>query len=198
MVAALEFQTLFIPYFEVVGGAPASPRTSLLVLLGLSRCTQPLHLILRRAKVREASAQTTSGWALGAAMGGMQGLFLSAHCSTPRGPSTVRIGGLEPPPSAIVSASPGHLDRLARSFDAAGTTCRCRRSRRSVAHGAPQPRLRLLPAAIWLAAAVLLLSMDPRVSAWVWDGLSPQAKRALRRVRAERAREQRTREREEE
>ncbi|MGB0726379.1 MAG: hypothetical protein ACPGQO_06285, partial [Candidatus Poseidoniaceae archaeon] len=51
---------------------------------------------------------------------------------------------------------------------------------------------------IWLAAAVLLLSMEPRVGGWVWDGLSPQAKRALRRVRAERAREQRTREREEE
>ena len=51
---------------------------------------------------------------------------------------------------------------------------------------------------VWLAAMVILLSMEPRVSGWVWDGLSPQAKRALRRVRAERAREVRTREREEE
>ena len=202
VVAALEFQTLFIPYYDVVvGGAPASQGPNLLVLLWfVSMHSAAAHLILRRTKVREASAQTTSGWALGAAMGGMQGLFLSAQLLNAEGTfdgahrwlGAVAFGLLFPRLEGTLTAWQGHLMLQGRRVGAVVRAAVWRMVLLSLAYYA------FFQPLIWMAAAVLLLSMEPRVSAWVWDGLSPQAKRALRRVRAERAREQRTREREEE
>ncbi|MGB2363176.1 MAG: hypothetical protein ACPH93_06520, partial [Candidatus Poseidoniaceae archaeon] len=119
VVAALEFQTLFIPYYDVViGGAAASQGPNLLVLLWfVSMHSAAAHLILRRTKVREASAQTTSGWALGAAMGGMQGLFLSAQLLNAEGTfqgahrwlGAAAFGLLLPRLEGTLTAWQGHL-----------------------------------------------------------------------------------------
>lgn len=202
LVATLEFQTLFIPYYDVViGGTAPSQGPNLFVLLWfVGMHSAAAHLILRRSKVREASAQTTSGWALGAAMGGMQGLFLSAQllnateAFTPshRWLGAAAFGLLLPRLEATLTAWQGHLMLQGRRLGAVFRAAAWRMVLLTLAYFA------FFQPLVWLAAVVILLSAEPRVGEWVWDGLSPQAKRALRRVRAERAREARTMEREEE
>jgi hypothetical protein len=202
LVASLEFQTLFIPYYElVIGGSDATQGPNLFVLLWfVAMHSAAAHLILRRTKVREASAQTTSGWALGAAMGGMQGLFLSAQLlnantafdASHRWLGAAAFGLLLPRLEATLTAWQGHLMLQGRRLGAVFRAAAWRMVLLTLAYFA------FFQPLIWLVAVVVLLSAEPRVGGWVWDGLSPQAKRALRRVRAERARELRNREREEE
>ena len=133
-------------------------------------------------------------------MGGMQGLFLSAQllnateAFTPshRWLGAAAFGLLLPRLEATLTAWQGHLMLQGRRLGAVFRAAAWRMVLLTLAYFA------FFQPLVWLAAVVILLSAEPRVGEWVWDGLSPQAKRALRRVRAERAREARTMEREEE
>lgn len=202
LVAVLEFDSLFLPYYAaVIDGSDATRGPSLLWLAWwVSMHSAVVHLFLRRERVRRAGAHVTSGWAFGATMGGMHGVFLSAQYLNgapvdgwvTRTAGTVAFALLLPRLEAVITAWQGHLMLHGRRLGAVIRAALWRMVMLTLVYYA------FFEPLAWLAALAALGLIEPKVNGWVWSGLDKRAQRMYRRVRANAARERRTAEREQE
>ncbi len=202
LVAVLEFQSLFLPYFEtVLGGQEAAQGPSLPVLLWwVFMHSAVVHLVLRRTSIRSTGGHVTAGWALGTAMGGMHGLFLSAQLlgapmtlhAAHRWLGALAFGLLMPRLEAVLTAWQGQLMLQGRRIGAVVRAAAWRMVMLTLAYFA------FFQPLAWIAAIGVLGLTESRVDSWVWGGLDKRAQRVLRRIRATAARERRQAQTEEE
>ena len=196
LVAVLEFDSLFLPYYDAVLEGTGAAQGPSIVLLAwwVSMHSAVVHLFLRRERERRVGGHVTSGWAFGATMGGMHGVFLSAQYLNgapvdgwvARSVGTVAFALLLPRLEAVITSYQGHLMLHGRRLGAVFRAALWRMVMLTLVYYA------FFEPLAWLGALAVLGIVEPKVDGWVWSGLDKRAQRMYRRARANAARERRT------
>jgi uncharacterized membrane protein len=148
-----------------------------------------VHFLLRRTRVRSGSSQTTSGWALGLAIGGMFAMvvifaILQWYEFSPiLVISILLICLLAPRCEAIITSYQGHLMLVGKKWGAIlrATMWRC---------GYVVMFAYVLSAPIgWIFILPVMLIADRASENWIWDSIPKEGKKQLRKIWARQARE---------
>ena len=140
-----------------------------------------VHFLLRRNRVRSGSSQTTSGWALGLAIGGMFAMvvifaILQWYDFSPiLLVSILMICLLAPRCEAIITSYQGHLMLMGKKWGAIlrATMWRC---------GYVIMFAYVLSAPIgWIFILPVMLIADRASETWIWESIPKEGKKQLRK-----------------
>ena len=172
--------------FEVTNETVVNPVNLILLCLIASIL---VHFILRRNRVRSGSSQTTSGWALGLAVGGMFGMVVIyavlrlSEVNIPVMVTIILLAILTPRCEAIISSYQGHLMLNGRKWGAIlrATMWRC---------GYVVMFAYVLSAPIgWIFIVPVMLISNRASENWIWNSIPKEGKKQLRKIWARQARE---------
>lgn len=146
------------------------------------------HFILRRNRVRSGSSQTTSGWALGLAIGGMFGMVtIFAVLRLLSGLNLIitvtMLSIMSPRCEAIISSYQGQLMLMGRKWGAIlrATMWRC-------AFVVMFASVITAPI-LWVFIVPIALIANKSSETWIWNSIPKEGKKQLRKIWARRARE---------
>ena len=148
-----------------------------------------VHFLLRRNRVRSGSSQTTSGWALGLAIGGMFAMVVIFAIlqwydfSMILLISILLICLLAPRCEAIITSYQGHLMLMGKKWGAIlrATMWRC---------GYVIMFAYVLSAPIgWIFILPVMLIANRASEDWIWNSIPKEGKKQLRKIWARQARE---------
>ena len=148
-----------------------------------------VHFLLRRNLVRSGSSQTTSGWALGLAIGGMFAMVVIFAIlqwydfSMILLISILLIWLLAPRCEAIITSYQGHLMLMGKKWGAIlrATMWRC---------GYVIMFAYVLSAPIgWIFILPVMLIANRASEDWIWNSIPKEGKKQLRKIWARQARE---------
>ncbi|MBT5391650.1 MAG: hypothetical protein HOL22_04795 [Euryarchaeota archaeon] len=180
---------IVVPYIEMVLNDQAAVVNPLNLLILCLMASVAVHLLLRRDRVRKGSSQTTSGWALGLAMGGMLAmvfilrilemfefnisLVITILCLALFGPRC----------EALISSFQGHLMLQGKRWGAVfrGAFWRCAY--------VVMFSFALVNLSAWLFIIPVALLFNRTSETWIWDSLPKESKKRLRKIWARNARE---------
>jgi len=172
--------------FEATNDTVVNPLNLILLCLIASIAA---HFILRRNRVRSGSSQTTSGWALGLAVGGMFGMVVIyavlrlSEFNSRLVLTVALLALLAPRCEAIISSYQGHLMLLGKKWGAIlrATMWRC---------GYVVMFAYVLSAPIgWIFILPVMLIANRASENWIWDSIPKAGKKQLRKIWARQARE---------
>ena len=151
-----------------------------------------VHFLLRRNRVRSGSSQTTSGWALGLAIGGMFAMVVIFAIlqwydfSMILLISILLICLLAPRCEAIITSYQGHLMLMGKKWGAIlrATMWRC---------GYVIMFAYVLSAPIgWIFILPVMLIANRASEDWIWNSIPKEGKKQLRKIWARQARERKS------
>ena len=172
--------------FEATNETVVNPLNLILLCLIASIVA---HFILRRNRVRSGSSQTTSGWALGLAIGGMFGMvvvYAVLRLSEFNFQLIVTVALLSimaPRCEAIISSYQGQMMLMGRKWGAIlrATMWRC---------GYVVMFAYVLSAPIgWIFIIPVMLIANRASEDWIWNSIPKEGKKQLRKIWARQARE---------
>jgi len=187
---SLTHNFIVIPYIEQLlidqEAAVVNP-INLLLLCVLASVA--VHLLLRRDRVRKGSSQTTSGWALGLAMGGMMAMvfilrILESFEMTPSMAITILcLAIFGPRCEALISSFQGHLMLQGKRWGAVlrGTFWRCAY--------VVMFAFALVNISAWIFIIPAALIFNRSSQDWIWESIPKEGKKRLRKIWARNARE---------
>ncbi len=173
--------------FEATGSGEIANPVNLILLCLITSIVA--HFILRRKRVLSGSSQTTSGWALGLAIGGMFGMVviyavLRLSEFNPQLVLTVTLlSVLAPRCEAIISSYQGQLMLMGRKWGAIlrATMWRC---------GYVVMFSYVLSAPLgWIFIIPVMLIANRASEDWIWNAIPKEGKKQLRKIWARQARE---------
>lgn len=173
--------------FEASGeGQIANPVNLVLLCLIASIAS---HFILRRKRVRSGSSQTTSGWALGLAIGGMFGMVVIYavlriyEFNLQLALTVVLLSVLAPRCEAIISSYQGQMMLMGRKWGAIlrATMWRC-------AYVVMFAYVLSAPIG-WIFIIPVMLIANRASEDWIWNSIPKEGKKQLRKIWARQARE---------
>ena len=147
------------------------------------------HFILRRKRVLSGSSQTTSGWALGLAIGGMFGMVVIyavlrlSEFNLQLVLTVTLLSILAPRCEAIISSYQGQMMLMGRKWGAIlrATMWRC---------GYVVMFAYVLSAPIgWIFILPVMLIANRASEDWIWNAIPKEGKKQLRKIWARQARE---------
>ena len=150
------------------------------------------HLLLRRDRVRKGSSQTTSGWALGLAVGGMVSMILIYKTIEVKDlfgfnylELAVTISGIaifSPRCEALISSYHGHLMLRGKRWGAVlrSSFWRC-------GYMIMFPFAMINPLA-WIFIIPMTLIFTRNSNIWIWESIPSEGKKRLRKIWARQAR----------
>ena len=153
-----------------------------------------VHLLLRRNRVRKGSSQTTSGWALGLAVGGMISMIMIYKTLEVRDIFSfnefglvITIAGisvLSPRCEALISSYHGHLMLRGKRWGAVlrSSFWRC-------GYMVMFPFAMINPLA-WIFIIPMTLIFTRNSNNWIWESIPSEGKKRLRKIWARQARMQ--------
>jgi len=173
--------------FEATGGGEIANPINLILLCLIASIVS--HFILRRKRVRSGSSQTTSGWALGLAIGGMFGMVviyavLRLSEFNPQLVLTVTLLSiLAPRCEAIISSYQGQMMLMGRKWGAIlrATMWRC-------AYVVMFAYVLSAPVG-WIFILPVMLIANRSSENWIWNSIPKEGKKQLRKIWARQARE---------
>jgi len=187
---SLTHNFIVIPYIEQLlidpEAAVVNPVNLLLLCLLASVA---VHLLLRRDRVRKGSSQTTSGWALGLAMGGMMSMvfilmILESFEISPSMIITILcISIFGPRCEALISSFQGHLMLQGKRWGAVlrGTFWRCAY--------VVMFAFSIVNISAWVFIIPAALIFNGSSKNWIWESIPKEGKKRLRKIWARNARE---------
>ncbi len=173
--------------FEATGSGEIANPVNLILLCLIASIVA--HFILRRKRVLSGSSQTTSGWALGLAIGGMFGMVviyavLRLSEFNPQLILTVTLLSVFAPRcEAIISSYQGQLMLMGRKWGAIlrATMWRC---------GYVVMFSYVLSAPLgWIFIIPVMLIANRASEDWIWNAIPKEGKKQLRKIWARQARE---------
>ena len=162
-----------------------------IIILGVL-ASVAVHLLLRRNRVRKGSSQTTSGWALGLAVGGMISMIMIYKTLEVREIFSfnqinlvITIAGISifsPRCEALISSYHGHLMLRGKRWGAVlrSSFWRC-------GYMVMFPFAMINPLA-WIFIIPVTLIFTRNSSTWIWDSIPSEGKKRLRKIWARQAR----------
>ena len=187
---SLTHNFIVLPYIEqLLVDEQAAVVNPLNLLLVCVLASVAVHLLLRRDRVRKGSSQTTSGWALGLAIGGMLAMVLilvslqSADFNIRLGVTVLCLALFGPRCEALICSFQGHLMLQGRRWGAVlrGAFWRCA----YVVMFAFA--LVNTSACIFIIPATLVFNRYSE--SWIWESIPKEGKKRLRKIWARNARE---------
>ena len=172
--------------FEATNETVVNPLNLILLCLIASIIA---HFILRRNRVRSGSSQTTSGWALGLAIGGMFGMVVVyavlrlSEFNFQLILTVVLLSIMAPRCEAIISSYQGQLMLMGKKWGAIlrATMWRC---------GYVVMFAYVLSAPIgWIFIIPVMLIANRASEDWIWNSIPKEGKKQLRKIWARQARE---------
>ncbi len=147
------------------------------------------HFILRRNRVRSGSSQTTSGWALGLAVGGMFAMVVIyavlrlSEFNLRLVITVALLAILGPRCEAIISSYQGNLMLMGRKWGAIlrATMWRC-------AYVVMFAYVLSAPIG-WIFIIPVMLISNRASESWIWNSVPKEGKKQLRKIWARQARE---------
>lgn len=148
-----------------------------------------VHLLLRRDRVRKGSSQTTSGWALGLAIGGMMAMVLilvtlqSADFSARLLVTVLCLALFGPRCEALICSFQGHLMLHGRRWGAVlrGAFWRCAY--------VVMFAFSLVNVSAWIFIIPAALVFNRYSESWIWESIPKEGKKRLRKIWARNARD---------
>ena len=178
---------LFHGYVQIMYGQ-ANPTIGywsnlLILMIGISVIT---HFLLRRQKVRVTSQQTTSGWALGTALGGMLSLILIYRLIEMTDDWTIievikiaLLAVLIPRCEALITCYQGFNMLQGKRWGAVLRAALWRTALINVVYYS------VFEITGWIFLIPILLLVNRKASDWVWEAIPRPARRRLRRIWAD-------------
>lgn len=172
--------------FEATNETVVNPLNLILLCLIASIVA---HFILRRNRVRSGSSQTTSGWALGLAIGGMFGMVVVyavlrlSEFDFQLIVTVALLSIMAPRCEAIISSYQGQMMLMGRKWGAIlrATMWRC---------GYVVMFAYVLSAPIgWIFIIPVMLIANRASEDWIWNSVPKEGKKQLRKIWARQARE---------
>jgi hypothetical protein len=172
--------------FEATNDTVVNPLNLILLCLIASIVA---HFILRRNRVRSGSSQTTSGWALGLAIGGMFGMVVVyavlrlSEYNLQLILTVALLSIMAPRCEAIISSYQGQMMLMGRKWGAIlrATMWRC---------GYVVMFAYVLSAPIgWIFIIPVMLIANRASEDWIWNSIPKEGKKQLRKIWARQARE---------
>ena len=148
-----------------------------------------MHFLLRRKRVRKGGSQSTSGWALGLAVGGMLSIVLITRKvqSGIAGPMDVLtillIGFFAPRVEAVITSYHGTLMLRGKRWGAIFRATFWRASSLTMLYFAWFNSL------AWVFILPPILLVQDSAEKWVWDSVPKEGRRRWRRMQADKKRE---------
>ncbi len=185
--ASLCDRSLFHGYIRMMTGQ-ANPTIGywsnlVILMVGISVI---VHLLLRRQKVRSTSQQTTSGWALGTAVGGMLSLILiyrvielTDDWSFEEIVNIILLATLVPRCEALITCHQGFNMLQGKRWGAVLRAALWRTALINVVY------FSIFDITGWVFLIPILLLANRRASEWVWEAIPRPARRRLRRIWAD-------------
>ena len=173
--------------FEATGGGEIANPINLVLLCLIASIIS--HFILRRKRVLSGSSQTTSGWALGLAIGGMFGMVVIyavlrlSEFNLQLVLTVTLLSILAPRCEAIISSYQGQMMLMGRKWGAIlrATFWRCL----FVVFFTY-----VLSAPIgWIFILPVMLIANRASEDWIWNSIPKEGKKQLRKIWARQARE---------
>lgn len=173
--------------FEATGGGEIANPINLVLLCLIASIIS--HFILRRKRVLSGSSQTTSGWALGLAIGGMFGMVVIyavlrlSEFNLQLVLTVTLLSILAPRCEAIISSYQGQMMLMGRKWGAIlrATMWRC---------GYVVMFAYVLSAPIgWIFILPVMLIANRASEDWIWNAIPKEGKKQLRKIWARQARE---------
>ena len=146
-------------------------------------------MMLRRVRVRKTGSQPTSGWALGLAIGGMTSMYLIFRTLQVHEVSVFIIANLvvlaiiTPRSEALICAHHGYRMLEGERWRAVFRSFIIRTVFLSALY------FTVLQPLTWIFIIPLVLLAERNAEKWVWAAVPKPARRRLRRIWAEKARE---------
>ncbi len=148
-----------------------------------------MHFLLRRKRVRKGGSQSTSGWALGLAVGGMIAIVLITR-KVQLGISGIQdvlsillIGFFAPRIEAIICSYHGTLMLRGKRWGAIFRATFWRAASLTMLYFAWFDMLG------WIFIIPPILLVQESVEKWVWDSVPKEGRRRWRRMQADKKRE---------
>ena len=173
--------------FEATGGGEIANPINLVLLCLIASIIS--HFILRRKRVLSGSSQTTSGWALGLAIGGMFGMVVIyavlrlSEFNLQLVLTVTLLSIFAPRCEAIISSYQGQMMLMGRKWGAIlrATMWRC---------GYVVMFAYVLSAPIgWIFILPVMLIANRSSEDWIWNAIPKEGKKQLRKIWARQARE---------
>jgi len=187
---SLTHNFIVLPYIEqLVVDEQAAVVNPLNLLLVCVLASVAVHLLLRRDRVRKGSSQTTSGWALGLAIGGMLAMVLilvslqSADFNIRLGVTVLCLALFGPRCEALICSFQGHLMLQGRRWGAVlrGAFWRCAY--------VVMFAFALVNTSAWIFIIPATLVFNRYSESWIWESIPKEGKKRLRKIWARNARE---------
>lgn len=187
---SLTHNFIVLPYIEqLVVDEQAAVVNPLNLLLVCVLASVAVHLLLRRDRVRKGSSQTTSGWALGLAIGGMLAMVLilvslqSAEFNIRLGVTVLCLALFGPRCEALICSFQGHLMLQGRRWGAVlrGAFWRCAY--------VVMFAFALVNTSAWIFIIPATLVFNRYSESWIWESIPKEGKKRLRKIWARNARE---------
>lgn len=182
---------LFIPYYNQAMDDNAYTGLNIISLLLVTLLASlGTHFLLRRKRVRKGGSQPTSGWALGLAVGGMVGMVLMYRMFefedifSPVGLLNIAlISVFTPRAEALITAKHGHMMLQDKRWGAILRSTFWRSALLVSVYSAV-----FIPL-VWVFILPFILLATPASETWIWESVPREARRRLRRIWADQARE---------
>jgi hypothetical protein len=187
---SLTHNFIVLPYIEqLLVDQQAAVVNPLNLLLVCVLASVAVHLLLRRDRVRKGSSQTTSGWALGLAIGGMLAMVLilvslqSADFNLRLGVTVLCLALFGPRCEALICSFQGHLMLQGRRWGAVlrGAFWRCAY--------VVMFAFALVNTSAWIFIIPATLVFNRYSESWIWESIPKEGKKRLRKIWARNARE---------
>ena len=187
---SLTHNFILIPYIEqLLVDEQAAVVNPINLLLLCVLASVAVHLLLRRDRVRKGSSQTTSGWALGLAIGGMLAMVMilvslqSSDFDIRLGVTVLCLGLFGPRCEALICSFQGHLMLQGRRWGAVlrGAFWRCAY--------VVMFAFALVNASAWIFIIPAALIFNRYSESWIWESIPKEGKKRLRKIWARNARE---------
>ena len=182
--------SLFLPYYEAnLNGERTAELNIIRLFLIPLIATIGMHFLLRRKRVRKGGSQSTSGWALGLAVGGMLSIVLITRKvqSGITGPVDVLtillIGFFAPRIEAVIASYHGTLMLRGKRWGAIFRATFWRASSLTMLYFAWFSPL------AWVFILPPILLVQDYAEKWVWDSVPKDGRRRWRRMQADKKRE---------
>jgi len=193
--ASLADRFIFVPFITagLTGETSGNSISNLVIILAGSVV---IHMMLRRVRVRKTGSQPTSGWTLGLAIGGMTSMYLifrvlqvyEDEVSLFIIANLVVLAIITPRCEALICAHHGYRMLEGERWRAVFRSFIIRTIFLSALY------FTVLQPLTWIFIIPLVLLAERSAEKWVWAAVPKPARRRLRRIWAEKAREARAEE----
>ena len=188
----LAHDSVITPYLNMLLDENQSVANPLNILTICVLSSVAVHLLLRRGRVRKGSSQTTSGWALGLAIGGMLSMIMIYKTLEIRNifsfnilELAIIISGIaifSPRCEALICSYHGHLMLKGKRWGAVvrSSFWRC-------CYMVMFPFAMINPLA-WVFIIPMTLIFTRKSNLWIWESIPSEGKKRLRKIWARQAR----------